>query len=269
MAGSAAQQVPAAGAREAAGAPNCAQDSSEPAAATMPFRLGETVQAMPAPVPGGAGVLRYASMWPDAVALAPSGAPVLIVLSAQQAEMHVLDRESGSLLKKIPLYDRTNRQLSYAGAVVSRFRRSILVRFDQPELWELFLTADGPAIYEGLVHDYRMGEGLPEPSQYPVRRIPLDAPVTAMVAEPGHANLIFTQIGADGIGRLVRFNLDVRRPIGQIETRSPRGKLSLGRSGDIDFVMLESAGDVPDVFKLPDLKPLDWRKIPAGKCRAR
>jgi hypothetical protein len=237
------------------------------AAGPLQFRVDEAVQARSPALPGRAVLQHYAAKWPDAVALAPSLASVTIVLSAQAAQMHVLDRESGSVLKKTELRDRAHQKLSFAGAVESGFRRSILIRFDPAELWELFLSEDGPAIYEGLVHDFRMGEGLREPPQYPVRRIPLDAPITSMVSEPGRANVIITQISADGGGRVVRFNLDVRRPIGHARTRSPPGNLTLARVREKDFVVLADAADGPEVFQLPGLAPVEWRQFRDDACR--
>lgn len=269
LAGCAAHDLPAAASREAAVTPGCVLVPGESAAGPMQLRVGDSVQTLSSALPGRVALQRYASIWPDAVALAPSGAPVLIVLSAQDGELHLLDRESGSLLKKIAFRDRAHGNLTYAGAVESGFRRSVLIRFEQAELWELFLMENGPAIYEGLVHDFRMGEGLREPPQYPIRRIALEAPILSMVPEPGYANLLFTQSGADGFGRLVRFNLDVRRPIGQVQTRSSPGKLSLGQAGEIRFVALANAGSSSEVFRIPDLAPLDWRTLPVDACRAR
>jgi hypothetical protein len=93
-------------------------------------------------------------------------------------------------------------------------RRSFVIAFDSlPELWELSIDPQAPPVFDGLVHDYRMGEAIATPGFLGVRRTPLDSPARALVPDPQHAAQVQVQL-ADGWWL---FNLDVRRPIARLK----------------------------------------------------
>jgi hypothetical protein len=94
-------------------------------------------------------------------------------------------------------------------------RRSFAIAFDTlPELWELSVDPDAPPVYEGLVHDYRMGEGLGTPGYLGVRRTPLDTPLRAIAADASNAYLLARAPDTpEGLAQLLLLQLDVRRPI--------------------------------------------------------
>ena len=57
-------------------------------------------------------------------------------------------------------------------------RKSFVVALkDIAELWEISYDPKAEPIYDGLVHDYRMGEGLAKPGTFGIRRTLLDEPL--------------------------------------------------------------------------------------------
>lgn len=60
-------------------------------------------------------------------------------------------------------------------------RRSFIVHLQGvAELWEILLDPAAPPLFEGLVHDYRLGEGIAQPGYLGRRRVPLPRPVQAL-----------------------------------------------------------------------------------------
>ena len=95
-------------------------------------------------------------------------------------------------------------------------RRSFIVVFEAlPELWEIAYDPDAEPIYQGLVHDYRMREGIAEPGFLNLRRTRLDAPLREPGFDSSHAFIIARAPDrSDGRAVLVLVQLDVRRVIG-------------------------------------------------------
>lgn len=97
-------------------------------------------------------------------------------------------------------------------------RRSFVVTFsDLPELWEISYDPAAEDIYDGLVHDFRMGEGIPRRGYLGIRRTKLPEPMQDFVFDPTHAEAFGATRTAPGrpAGGLV-VNLDVRRTIATI-----------------------------------------------------
>lgn len=96
-------------------------------------------------------------------------------------------------------------------------RNSFLVAFDGlPELWEIPLDPRAEPIYDGLVHDYRMGEGIAKPGFLGVRRVRLPQALHAFAIDRSGAFVLGR--GADepeGRAVLLLVQLDVRRAIGR------------------------------------------------------
>jgi hypothetical protein len=90
-------------------------------------------------------------------------------------------------------------------------RRSFVIAFDDSmrELWELSVDPGAPAVHDGLVHDYRMGEAIASAGYLGVRRMPLEAPVQALAVDAAGGPFVLARSGA--AWWLV--NLDVRRVI--------------------------------------------------------
>lgn len=97
-------------------------------------------------------------------------------------------------------------------------RRSFVVAFETlPELWEISYDRAAPPIFDGLVHDYRMGEAIATGGFLGVRRTPLEEPFTALALDAGHRHVL----GADRSGTLAVLNLDVRRRIARLPVAAP------------------------------------------------
>jgi mono/diheme cytochrome c family protein/WD40 repeat protein len=66
-------------------------------------------------------------------------------------------------------------------------RRSFVVALkDIPELWEISYDPKAEPIFDGLVHDYKMGEGLGKPGYLGVRRTLLDEPLDDFFFDPAY-----------------------------------------------------------------------------------
>lgn len=90
----------------------------------------------------------------------------------------------------------------------------IVVLRDVPEVWEISYDPNADPIFDGLVHDYRMGEGLSRSGFLGVRRTLLRAPLTAPYFTADYSTVIGTSSRADTGGAQARIvNLDVRREI--------------------------------------------------------
>ncbi|KPK11656.1 MAG: cytochrome C oxidase Cbb3 [Acidithiobacillales bacterium SG8_45] len=87
----------------------------------------------------------------------------------------VLDTRDLSLLKIIPVQDDKGTSSRVSAVYTAPPRNSFIAALkDIPEVWEIPYGDDAEPIYPGLVHDYRMGEGLAMKGPFPMRRIKLD-----------------------------------------------------------------------------------------------
>jgi len=132
------------------------------------------------------------------------------VLAAQGEQLSLLDGR-GALLKRYDGVDLARRQRGVANALFHLpQRRSFVAAWPAlGELWEIQLDPQAPPVFDGLVHDYRMGEGLPTPGHLGVRRSPLGMPMPALMFADTRAAWLAGQIGDE----LVVVHLDVRRRI--------------------------------------------------------
>lgn len=108
-----------------------------------------------------------------------------------------------------------SRFSSVSGIVHAAPRRSFIVSFETlPELWEVSLNPDAEPIFNGYVHDYKMGEGIAEPGFLGVRRTPLELPLGALAFDRSHAFVLGRAPDApDGRAVLHLVQLDIRRRI--------------------------------------------------------
>ena len=77
------------------------------------------------------------------------------------------------------------------------------------ESWEISLDPAAAPIFDGLVHDYRMGEGLPKPGYLGARRAPLGRPMPAFSFADERVPWVAGMLGDE----VVVVHLDVRRRI--------------------------------------------------------
>lgn len=88
---------------------------------------------------------------------------------------------------------------------------------DVPQLWEISYDEGAAPIFDGYVHDYRMGEAIAKPGYLTPRRAPLDEPVAEFAFDAGHHNILGSTrstdaaAGRDSTVKIV--NLDARRQI--------------------------------------------------------
>ncbi|MBI5718894.1 MAG: hypothetical protein HZC37_14585 [Burkholderiales bacterium] len=94
-------------------------------------------------------------------------------------------------------------------------RRSFIVApADLPELWEISYDPKAEEIYDGLVHDYRLGEGVPRRGYLGLRRTALPEPLADFVLDEDEAEawgLAPPPPAGSGEGQVI--NLDVRRRV--------------------------------------------------------
>jgi hypothetical protein len=130
----------------------------------------------------------------------------------------VLVYDAGRLAKSLPAQRLGGTERAAVTAVQHvPQRRCFVIAFDTlPELWELSVDPQAPPIFDGLVHDYRMGEAIATPGFLGARRTPLNSPARALRADPQHPAQVQVQL-SDGWWV---FNLDVRRPIARLPARS-------------------------------------------------
>ena len=127
----------------------------------------------------------------------------------------ILDARDLSLLKLLPAADRSGRTSRVSAVYDAAPRESFIVALkDVPELWEIPYGPKTGPVYEGLVHDYRMGEGLAARDSFAVRHIALDDILDDFFFDPPYDHVIGA--ARDGhSGQVV--NLNVRRKIAEVE----------------------------------------------------
>ena len=167
---------------------------------------------------------------PLARAIAGLGTAALILGSAWAAEPAQASSPGGRWQVRaegmaVAVFDRgvrvktiaTSRRSGQQPSTVAEFhavpqRRSFVIAFDSlAELWELSIDPEAEPLFDGLVHDYRLKEGLAEPGFLGVRRTPLAQPLGDLKIDDSGAYVLGREKGDGGALRLVQ--LDVRRAI--------------------------------------------------------
>ena len=99
-------------------------------------------------------------------------------------------------------------------------RKSFIVALkDVPELWEISYDPAAAPVYRGLVHDWRLKEGIAEAGQFAVRRTLLDEPLNDFFFDDAYAHAIGAtrpKAGSDAAQAQV-VNLDIRRRIATLD----------------------------------------------------
>lgn len=98
-------------------------------------------------------------------------------------------------------------------------RNSFVVALkDISELWEISYDPKAPPIFDGYVHDYKMGEGIAKPGYQNVRRTPLDEPLDDFFFDQSYRNVLGATRSKTGQGEATAqvVNLDVRRKIADL-----------------------------------------------------
>ena len=98
-------------------------------------------------------------------------------------------------------------------------RRSFVVALkDIPELWEISYNPKAEPIFDGYVHDYKMGEAIAKPGYLGVRRTPLEQPLDDFFFDQAYRNVLGATRGGDagGTASAQVINLDARRKIADL-----------------------------------------------------
>ena len=128
-------------------------------------------------------------------------------------------------LNFVKRYDATTldgKEASRVSAVYDAApRKSFVVALkDIPEVWEISYDPKAPPIYDGLVHDYKMGEAIAKPGYQGVRRTPLDEPLDDFFFDQDYRHVLGSTRpksgAADGAPTAQVVNLDVRRKIAEL-----------------------------------------------------
>jgi cytochrome c553/DNA-binding beta-propeller fold protein YncE len=123
----------------------------------------------------------------------------------------VLDAADLAVIKVLEVKDRNGRSSRVSAVYDAAPRKSFVAALkDVPELWEISYDDRAEPIYDGLVHDYKMREGIALPGKLNPRRAPLDDVLDDFFFAPGYAYLIGAARDG-GEGQVV--NLDVRRRV--------------------------------------------------------
>jgi hypothetical protein len=144
----------------------------------------------------------------------------LLVALADPPSLALFDAGTLQAVREYPAADLRGRAASAVAAVVENTpRRSFVAAFaGLPELWEISRDPDAPPIFDGLVHDYRMGEAIARSGFLGVRRTPLEEAFQLLAPSVAGREVV----GRGPGGTLDIVNLDVRRRIGRIAVDAPR-----------------------------------------------
>lgn len=137
------------------------------------------------------------------------GGRLLLIATAAPSALTLLDATTLQPIKRWPLATVDGRA-GAAGAEVhdAPSRRSFVVAAaDLPELWEISVDPRAEDQYEGLVHDFRMGEGVPVRGFLHARRTRMPQPLRHLALDD--AGLLVIGAAPDGV--LHGYNLDARR----------------------------------------------------------
>jgi dihydro-heme d1 dehydrogenase len=130
-------------------------------------------------------------------------------------DLVLLDARDLSLIRVIPAADELGKGSRVSAVYTAPPRQSFIVALkDIKEVWEISYADHPPPVYAGLVHDYRMGEGLPETGRFPVRRIRLDDYLDDFFFDQSYEHLIGASRDG-GKGQVV--NLIVGRRIADVD----------------------------------------------------
>ncbi len=123
-----------------------------------------------------------------------------------------------NLVRSYPVATLDGKTASRVAAVYDATPRHSFIAAlkDIPELWEISYDPKAEPIFDGLVHDYKMGEGLAKPGFLGVRRTRLDEPLEDFFFDQSYRHAVGST-HSQGIKPVAAqvVNLDVRRRIAE------------------------------------------------------
>ena len=154
------------------------------------------------------------------------------------------------LTRTYPLASLDRKTTGRVGTtLVNPVRDSFIVSLhDIKELWEISWNPKAEPIFDGLVHDYRMGEGVASSGFLGVRRTPLDdAMPHALLAPDGLHVVGTTQPTAGKPPRTELINLNIRRRIRTLDLPDAARAVAF-LSNQTGFVAAITADETVAVF---------------------
>lgn len=150
---------------------------------------------------------------------------------------------------------------------VAPSRRSFLVALDTlPELWEVSVDPKAAPVYDGLVHDWRMGESLPQPGFLHPRRTPLPHELRALAPQAvGPWLLALSGEGTSACSVLVWVHLDARTVVqtvrlpGMVELATARVDASVAAHDGLELRVVPPDGSTAGAMA--------WRRIAVPVAR--
>ncbi|HEX7648240.1 MAG TPA: cytochrome D1 domain-containing protein [Noviherbaspirillum sp.] len=126
----------------------------------------------------------------------------------------VLDTRDLKPFKVIDVKDDDGKSSRVSAVYDAAPRKSFVAALkDIPEVWEMSYDDNAPPVFNGLVHDYKMAEGLAVPGPFAPRRIMLDDYLDDFFFDAHYDHLIGSSRG--GRGQVV--NLNIRRKISSVD----------------------------------------------------
>ena len=196
--------------------------------------------------------------------LALSGDGRWLMVASASPHALVLFDDQLRLVKWFDARSRDGKQSSAVAAVRdAALRQSFIVTLqDVAELWEISYNPTAENIYDGLVHDFRMGDGVPTRGYLGVRRTRLPEALPDMVLDPMQIHALgVSGPSADGARRTHVVNLDVRRSIATLPvTGQPqlRGAGVLRRDNGESWLAIPNRAHAG--IDLVDLESMQWRR---------
>ena len=103
----------------------------------------------------------------------------------------ILDAGDLSLVKVIPVEDDFGHSSRVSAVYTAAPRNSFIVALkDLRQVWEINYSDNPPSVFRGMVHDYKMDEGLAEQGRFPVRVIALEDYLDDFFFDQSYENLI-------------------------------------------------------------------------------
>ena len=127
-----------------------------------------------------------------------------------------------NLVKRFEATTLDGKEASRVSAVYDAApRKSFVVALkDIPEVWEISYNPKVEPIYDGLVHDFRLGEGIAIPGYHGVRRTKLQEPLDDFFFDQDYSHVLGSNRpkpgAAAGAPTAQVVNLDVRRKIAEL-----------------------------------------------------
>lgn len=127
----------------------------------------------------------------------------------------LLDAKDLTPLKLFAVQDDKGKSSRVSAVYTAPPRQSFIAALkDIPEVWEISYADNPEPVYRGLVHDYRMGEGLADKGPFPVRRIVLDDYLDDFFFDQSYTHLIGAARNSKN-GQVI--NLIVGRKVADLE----------------------------------------------------